>query len=462
MTRTNLDKYITLSIILLAVITLSQYLGFSIQQSISVGIITLFITSTFLFWNNRLSYGFIGVSLLLTFGVLDIEHLIKFANLNIIIFLIGMMIIVGYLERNHFFEYIIGKLIEKVGKSGKLLIIVILVIAALSAALIDEVTSILIMTAIVIHFASEYKVNPIPFVLMTVFATNIGSSATVVGNPVGVLIALKGGLTFSDFLRWATPISIIALVVAILLLMFLFRKQIAEFDRNLKENFHKKEKELVEKHNLLAPALLFIGTLLALILHSNIEHLLGLEKNTMLIGIALIGAGIAMLLSKDEAQELVEQRVDWWTLMFFMFLFASVGSLEFTGVIDIFSSQISALTGGNIIFTLIVVMGVAGILSAVLDNVLAVAVMVPIIEDLIAASPGTSSPLWWALLFAATLFGNLTFIGSTANIVALGVLKKRKWGHISFMQWIKPGFVITAATAVIAFVLIMIQLPLMQ
>ena len=212
----------------------------------------------------------------------------------------------------------------------------------------------------------------------------------------------------------------------------------------------------------MASALLFLGTLTGLILHTQVEHLLGLKKNTLLIGVALVGAGISLLLAKDRAGELIERRVDWWTLLFFMFLFASVGSLKYTGVIDIFSSKISAFTGNNLLWTLIVIMLFAGILSAMLDNVLAVAIMIPIIEHLISLNPTSSLSMWFITLFSATFFGNLTFIGSTANIVALGVLQKRGIGHLSLKEWIVPGILVTVSTIIVAFLLVIVQIPLMS
>jgi Na+/H+ antiporter NhaD/arsenite permease-like protein len=457
----NIKKYLILALIIIAVALCTIFAGLNARQSTSVLIIAMFITSTFLFWKRRLSFAFIGIFLLLLLNVLDIKHLLEFANFEIIIFLIGMMIIVGYLERNHFFEYVIGRLIRKIGNRGILLVVVLLIVSAVSAALVDEVTSILIMTSVMLHVTQRYKVNPLPFVLMTIFATNIGSSATVVGNPVGVMIAFNAGLTFSDFMRWATPISAVALAAAILTISIFFRKNIIELDKNIGEFHQNQEHELISKQKMLAPMLLFMGVLTGLIMHKKIESILGLEKNTLLIGFALIGAGIAMLLSKDRAPELVERRVDWWTLMFFMFLFASVGSLKLTGVVDILAGGIGDITGGNLIKTILVIMVVGGLMSAVLDNVLAVAIMIPVIQSLVSSTSLPPNPLWWSMLFTATFWGNLTFIGSTANVVALGVLQKRKLGHISFKEWIIPGAMVTFITMLIAFLLIFIQIPLM-
>jgi Na+/H+ antiporter NhaD/arsenite permease-like protein len=462
MVSKNWKKYLLITVLLLITYAFTKSIGFSLRQSISVMTIIVLISTTFLFWNRRLSFAFVGIGLLLAFNVIDIPSLLEFAKFDIILFLISMMIFVGFLEKNKFFELVIGKLIEKVGSNGKLLLIVVMVISAFSAAIIDEVTSIIIMVSITLHLASKYKVDPVPLILMVVFSTNIGSSATVVGNPVGVMVALSGGLSFSDFLRWATPISVVALTAAILLYFILFKKTIDEFDRKVKETPVRKRREsMLRGGKLMWPMLLFLIVFLGLVFHSQIEKLLHVEKNTMLIGFAMIGAGLSMLTARDKAAELVERRVDWWTLVFFIFLFASVGSLEYTGVIDIMSGAIRSLTGTDIITTLIVVMLIGGLLSAILDNVLAVAIMVPIVQDIAAANPAAGFPLWWTMLFAGTFFGNLTYIGSTANIVALGIMTKRGLPHIGFMNWLKYGLVITIVTAAIALAMIIVQLPLM-
>ncbi|MEM3373904.1 MAG: SLC13 family permease [Candidatus Woesearchaeota archaeon] len=458
----NWKKYLFLFILVFFVYYFTKFIGFQTKQSISMMIIVVLISTTFLFWNRRLSFAFVGIGLLLAFNVIDIKSLLEFAHFDIILFLISMMVFVGFLEKSKFFEFIIGKIINKVGNNPKLLIIILMLVSAISAAIIDEVTSIIIMVSIILHLTNKYKLNPIPFILMTVFATNIGSSATVVGNPVGVMVALNGGLTFSDFLRWAAPISFIALSITIGLFFLFFKNEISELENKIKHSKKKKRQEtMMEGENLILSSILFGLIFLGLVFHSNVEKMLHLEKNTMLIGFAMFGAGIAMLIEKDKAAELIERRVDWWTLVFFIFLFASVGSLEYTGVIDILSKNLRNITGDNIIKTIIIIMIIGGLLSAVLDNVLAVAIMVPIVKDIISLDPTMGFPLWWIMLFAGTFFGNLTHIGSTANIVALGILQKRGYEHIGFKTWIKYGFFVTLITSIVAALLIILQLPLM-
>ena len=204
---------------------LSYLVGFSTPQVLSLSIFFMIILGTILFRQFRLPFALLGISLLLAFGLLDIYHLIEFAGLDIILFLIGMMILVGYLEEHQFFEILVNLRIRYIGPRPTLLVISLMVGGAVSAALVDEVTSILFMTATMVQLTSRFSVNPIPFVILQVFATNIGSSATVVGNPIGVMIAMRAGLTFQDFLRWASPVSFCALWVAIPLALFYYSEE---------------------------------------------------------------------------------------------------------------------------------------------------------------------------------------------------------------------------------------------
>ena len=223
------------ALMVFAVFVLTSIVGLNRLQVASVTVFAVLILGTLLFWRLRLAFALLGLGILLGGGLLTVDKLIEFAGLDIILFLIGMMIVVGYLEERRFFEKLVEKVIDLTGQDARRLVIVLMLMSALFASLVDEVTSILFMTATVLHITGKYRVYPVPFVLMTVFATNIGSSATVVGNPIGVLIALRGGLAFQDFLRWATPISILALFVMIPLVTRYFSKEIRELSDNMAE-----------------------------------------------------------------------------------------------------------------------------------------------------------------------------------------------------------------------------------
>lgn len=463
----SMREWVWYAIGVLATPLLLAGIGLHGSQVLAVGGFSVILYGAIFFWRYRLAFAAFGVSLLLATSLLDVPHLIEFAGLDIILFLIAMMTIIGFLEEKRFFEEVIDRLLLLIGPHPKRIMVVMMILAAVSAALVDEVTSILFMSAAMLNLLSRSKLNPIPFILMLVFTTNIGSSATVVGNPVGVIIAMRSGLTFSDFLRWATPISAVCLAVTIPVCLQLFRKDVAglkqafagraggrRFEQAVEEGGH------ATRRGIRVAGWLFGAVIIGLVLHHPIEYLLHLQRNTMLLGVALLGAGAALALSGEKARTLVEKRVDWWTLMFFLLLFASVGTLKQSGVTGVLAQRIIELSGGSIPVLTSLFVWSSGVLTAIMDNVLAVATFVPIVSD-VAASGLSTYPLWWAMLFGGTLMGNATLIGSTANIVAAGLLERRDQGTITFARWLAPGMLVAVSTTIIANLLILAQLSLM-
>ncbi|MEM3609450.1 MAG: SLC13 family permease [Candidatus Anstonellales archaeon] len=443
---------------LISIASLSYFfLHLTEKQLIATVILFALVLGTVFFWEIRLSFALVGIAILIASGLLSIEKFIEFSSLNIILFLAGMMIFVGYLEKVAFFEYLISKLIVLIGKGGIRLYVLLMFMSAFFAAIVDEVTSILFMLSITLLVTSKLRVNPMPFVLMIVFATNIGSSATAIGNPVGVMIALNAKLTFSDFLYHATIVAFLVLAATIITCFFLFRKELEEFTKNYKDL---KPEELVDVHEydkkILYTGIFFAIVFLSLVFHSQTEKLLGLEKNSMLLGTALFAAGIVLFIEGRNARTFVESKVDWWTLLFFMLLFSSVGTLEETGVMEIVSQQFVKIFGQSKLIAMSGIMLISGILTAVLDNVLAVAIFIPLVKDLL-PTPVGSIYLWWSLLFGATLFGNLTIIGSTANIIAIGLMEKRGYKKISFMEWLRYGLPVVIVSVSLAFLLVYLQ-----
>ena len=426
------------------------------QQTLAVVIFSSFILGTMFYWQFRLAFALIGMTALLAGRVIDIPHLVEFANLDIILFLVGMMLVIGFLEERRFFEVTTERLLSAIGHRPYALLAAMMGLSMVSAALVDEVTSILFMTTLTLHVAKRFKAPPLPFLMMIVFATNIGSSATVVGNPIGVLIALRAGLTFADFIRWATPISLACLGLAIPLCFLVFRRPIAALAAGVHhvrgETIHV---EAVPAKDFWTALALFLATIIGLVLHHPMESWLHLPKNTLLLGVPFLMGGIALFLEGEKARNLFEKRVDWWTLSFFILLFASVGTLHYVGVTDRIAEGLRAAAGTNPVALLALVMLIAAVLTALLDNILVVATFVPILADL--ASHGIAvGPLWWGLLFAGTLGGNATMIGSTANIVAIGMLE-RQGETVRFGRWLGPGLAIAIPTLALAFGLLVLQ-----
>jgi len=447
---------------------ISMVLGVPFKQSLSIWVFSSIIMGALFYWRFRLAFTFLGIGILLGSGLLDVSHLIEFAGLDIIIFLIGMMIVIGFLEERRFFEVLLDRVMKHGGRSANTTVLLVMFMAALSAALVDEVTSILFMTALVIHLSARLKISPVPLIIIAVFATNIGSSATVVGNPVGVIIALRSGYGFADFLRWAAPISLLCLVVAYFASIYYYKNYISTMNermRSAKEEIAAKlmvqDPAVINRKDMILATLIFIGTMLGLVFHTFIENLLGLDKNVMLIGVPLISAGIVILIEGARARELVEKRVDWWTLSFFLMFFATVGTLTYTGATTLIANTVTSSIGADLTTLLVSVGWLAGFMSAFMDNVLAVTLWSSIVTEF--SQFGVNiAPLWWVLLFAGTLMGNLTIIGSTANIVAVGLVERQKIGHITLREWIVPGVLVSISTFALSLLLIYLQLPLLM
>src|SRR3989338_3937045 len=299
-------KVITIIGIMAGVGILLHFLQFSPKQIIATLAFLVVICGTLFYWPFRLTFAFGGLAMLLGTNLIDIPHMIEFTGLDIILFLVGMMALIGFLEEKHFFEYLIAKVVDAIGHRAYLLMAVLMVLATVFAALVDEVTSILFMMSTMFHLTKRYKVNPVPFLLMLVFTTNIGSSATAVGNPIGVMIALRAHLTFADFLRWASPISVLCLLVTVPICFFLFRNSLKDLGKKMraeKGSLEEVRHVAFKKSEIRTSWFLFLATVTCLILHAKLEHLLGLEKNSMLLGTALGAGAISILLSGATARD---------------------------------------------------------------------------------------------------------------------------------------------------------------
>lgn len=446
------DKIIYYVTSVIATLIIFYNLGLNVSQLIASTTVAAIILGTIFFLENRVAIALLGVTILFITGLLSIDNFLESSRLDLIIFLASMMIFVAFLEKNLFFEVLVKKTIEKIG-GGKRLFIILMLLTALFAALVDEVTSILFMLGIIFYLCNKLKINPIPLVIITIFITNIGSSATVIGNPVGIMIALSSGLSISNFFKHATIPTIIILIVALITAYFVFRKEIKEFTTKSK-NLKQEELIITNKPDvrMLVNSILFVIIITGIFFHGRIEVMFGLQRNAALIGFALLAAGISLLLEKTSARQFVEDNVDWATLLFFMLLFVSIGALEQTNVMQLLSQTFTTIFASNKIMLMIGVMLIAGLLSAILDNILAVALFIPLIQNLHSLPIG-GDYLWWTLLFGSTLFGNLTMIGSTANIVAIGLVEKHGLQKINFKQWIKYALPIVITTTITAFIL---------
>ncbi len=413
-------------------------------QTIATTIFIALVIGTLMFWKLRVPIAFLGIVVLLITGTIDLPSTIEFMNLDVIIFLIGMMILVGMLRRSGCFRWMLFKIIQTAKFRVNLLMVILLVMSAVLAALLDEVTSILIISTLVLDLCDFYKIKPVNYIISVVLATNIGSSWTVLGNPVSVMIALRSGLTFEDFILTAFPVGVLALISLIIIILIWQKGDLKKLHQKIQANStHEQSLQLgkwcdvKDKKSFRGSLIIFAMVIIGLAMHYRLELAIGLAHNTLLVGFSIAGAGVVMLWRRVEARELLTKDVDWWTLIFFMFLFAKAGSLKYVGVTDLVSTGLMDIGGGNLLLLIPLILILAGIVSSLLDNVLVVAMLVPVIQSM-TSGLGTDA-LWWALLFGACYGGNISMIGSTANIVALGVLEERKGYHMTLKYWLKIG-----------------------
>lgn len=418
----------------------------NVQQAIAGTIFLALVIGTLMFWRFRVAIAFLGIVLLLLTGTIDLEHTIQFMSLDVILFLVGMMVIVALLRRSGFFRWLLAKGLKLSKFEPNRLMIIMMFLAAAMAAMVDEVTSILFITALVLDLCDYFEVNPVNYIISVVLATNIGSSWTVLGNPIGILIALRSGLTFEDFIQTAFPIGLVSLVSVMIIVLIWQRKDLSLLKEKVKikseqeeSGFLDKWAQIKDRKLFLGSAAIFIMVIVLLALHYRLELMLGLQKNTLLVAISIAGAGIVMLWKRREARDFIQKDVDWWTLIFFMFLFAKAGALEYVGLTDVIAKSLGGLaSGGSVDPLMVLILWISGLTSAAMDNVVVVAAFIPVLQNLTQVIAG-SQVLWWSLLLGGCYGGNMTMVGSTANIVALGVLETRKGYHMTLKQWILIG-----------------------
>ncbi len=393
---------------------------------------------------HRVAAALGGAALVLGFGIVRSEEAFYShetgIDWDVIFLLLGMMLVVGVIRRTGVFEFLAirsAKLAR--GRPYRVLVLLVLVTAGASA-LLDNVTTVLLVAPVTLLVCDRLGLNPIPFLIAEALASNIGGTATLVGDPPNIIIGSRAGLTFTDFLAHLAPIVLVILAAFLLLARVLFRSALVGDPAKASALMALDEREAITDHRLLRRS----GVVLALIL---VGFLLQRQTGVAPSVVAIVGAGVLILLSPLRPQELVAD-VEWETLLFFMGLFVLVGALVHVGALQALADVLAGATGGAVGPTLILVLGASGVISAVVDNIPYVAAMSPVVESLVTTYPalGQDGSLWWALALGADLGGNATLVGASANVVIVGIAA-RNGLHISFAQWLKYG-VPTAALSI--------------
>lgn len=382
-----------------------------------------------------------GASLLVLLGVVSQHEAVDFVDFNTIGLLFGMMVIVGITRKSGVFEYVAIKAAHSTGGDPVKIMIALSMVTAIASALLDNVTTVLLVVPVTISICSALDVNPVPFFIAEILASNIGGTATLIGDPPNIMIGSATGIGFMDFVKNLGPVVVVILIVTFLLLKVIYQKRLQSSEENKARLMAMDPGTAIEDLPLLKKSLAVIGLV---ILGFASHQYLGLESATIAIG----GAAFLMLIAR-EAPEEVLLSVEWDTLFFFIGLFILVGGLEKTGIIEGMARQGIKLTEGDVTLTAMLVLWFSAIASAFVDNIPFVATFIPLIQEMGQIGSMDIGPLWWALSLGACLGGNGTLIGASANVIVSGIAARE--GHpITFLGYMKIAFPLMIVSIIIA------------
>jgi Na+/H+ antiporter NhaD/arsenite permease-like protein len=390
---------------------------------------------------HRTKVALVGAGLVLLLHVSDAEAAFfseeSGIEWNVIFLLLGMMVIVSVLRQTGVFEYVaIWSAKRSRGKPYRLMVM-LCVLTAVASAVLDNVTTVLLIAPVTFLVCDRLGLNPVPFLIAEVLASNIGGAATLVGDPPNIIIATRAGLSFNDFLVHMAPWVVVLMVVFCLLCRVLFRSAFVYDAERAQSVMALNEREAIKDVGLLVRSLIVLAVVVAaFVLHPVLHY----EPAV----VALLGAGILVLVTNVPISDAL-QEVEWPTLAFFAGLFIMVGGLVETGVIGGLSTRLAEAIDGRLGLASMALLGGSAVLSAVVDNIPYVATMAPVVVGLVPTMPGDGQALWWSLAFGADLGGNATAIGASANVVMLG-LAERAGHRIGFWEFTKYGLVVTAVT----------------
>ena len=391
----------------------------------------------------RVTAALAGVAFVFAFGIVGAEESFYSEETgidwNVIFLLLGMMIVVAGLKRTGLFEYLAVWCAKRARGRPYPLLVLLCVLTAVASALLDNVTTILLVVPVTFLVCDRLGLPPVPFVIAEVLASNIGGAATLVGDPPNIIIGSRANLSFNDFLINMGPLVVILMVVFLVMARWLFRDAF-HADADAVESVMKlDEREAIADTRLLIRGL----AVLALVLIGFLGHqALDLEPSV----VALLGAGLMLLAVPGDTDAYMRQ-VEWETLVFFMGLFVLVGALVEVGAIEKIATAVADAVGDDPAKASFGILVGSAVLSAIVDNIPYVATMTPVVQELAAGNPDLNpgNVLWWSLALGADLGGNATAVGASANVVAIG-LAKRNGHHISFWEFTKYGLIVAVVT----------------
>jgi Na+/H+ antiporter NhaD/arsenite permease-like protein len=368
---------------------------------------------------------------------------------NVIFLLLGMMIIVGVIHKTGLFEFLAIKAIQLAKGRPRQAFVYLLMLVAFCSALLDNVTTIMLAVPMTIMVAKYLKVHPVPFILAEVFISNIGGAATLIGDPPNIIIASKADLDFNSFLIHMAPMVLVVLAVIIPMLVLMFNKELRNNAEDRKNVMTLDASSFIQDKTLLIKSLVVLTlVIVAFVLHT----VLHLEPSV----IAMVGAGALVMISNLKPNEFARD-VEWGTLVFFAALFIMVGALVNVGALEMVADAIGAYVGNDGALAAGAIVVVSALASGIVDNIPYVTSMAPVVQQLNDTITTISNDgLWWALAFGADFGGNMTIVGASANVVAVGLAYASGY-KITFWQFAKYGIPVTIVSTAMALPYVLIR-----
>ena len=389
---------------------------------------------------DRTLVALLGGLLVVVLGIVDQEEAFAGIDFNVIFLLAGMMILAGGLSRTGFFEYVAGIAIHRSRGEPFRLLVILAVATALLAAILDNVTTVVLLTPVTLSIARTLKVSPFPYLISQIFASNIGGTATLIGDPPNIMIGSAAGLDFGDFLVNLAPVVVVIMAAFLVVMWFAFGRSMADDEERLDLLSTVDPAAAITDRPLMYRALIVLAlTIVGFLLHTFI----GVEAAT----IALLGATVLMIVGPLDPHEALRD-IEWNTLFFFVGLFMLVEAVVHVGIVGTVADTLADVAGGRQEVATIGILWVSALGSAVVDNIPYTATAIPIVERMIETGL-EPDPLWWALALGACLGGNLTIVGASANIVVANLAERD--GHpITFGQFLRYGSVVVGMSLAIS------------
>ena len=403
---------------------------------------------------NRAIVSLLAAGLMIVLGVLNQEAAIRGIDFNTIGLLIGMMVIVAITRQSGVFQFMAIWAAKKVDARPWGILVMIALVTAVTSALLDNVTTVLLVAPVTLLITEELKVSPYPYLFAMIFSSNIGGTSTLIGDPPNIMIGSATGLTFNDFAYNLLPVIVVIMAVTLIPIYFIWGRHLKAAPEDRQRVMQFNEREAITNPRLLKQCLSVIGLVIGGFVFAKALHL---EAAT----VAMTGAALLLLLAnlgrdaERQSKHVLDafNEVEWITIFFFIGLFIVVHGVDSTGLLKLLADKMLALTGGNLTATSMIILWSSAILSAIIDNIPFVATMIPLIKAMAPTFGGPEGlmPLWWALSLGACLGGNGTLVGASANLVVAG-FAERAGQPIRFMQYTLLAFPIMLMSIAIGMV----------